>query len=345
MILTLSAPGCGAHPEAWRFSSAPQGPSLAWFRSLTQTAERGGLDAILFDGAWGPAGAFTLDPVPLIAALASSGKQIGLAAAIALDHAEPFNIARSFAAIDRLTAGRSAWIATMGTGRPSDFAHVPVRDVASARARAAESISVVRKLWDSWEDEAIVMDKPSGRFSDPDFIHPINHSGKYFSVRGPLNAPRPLQGNPPVIQRAASAEGVALARESADVLIAPVTEASMLASIRRGLDSRARLLVRLAIVLAPTDAEARARIETLGSPLEGLSFVGTPDGLVVRLAELSKLCDGVDLWPAVLPTDLDLLADQVVPKLRAAGLRPATYQGPTLRENLQLPRPRSQFAA
>jgi N-acetyl-S-(2-succino)cysteine monooxygenase len=345
MILTVSAPGCGAHPEAWRFSSAPDAPSLAWFRTLTQTAERGGIDAILFDGAWGPAGPFTLDPVPLIAALASSSRHIGLGAAIALDHAEPFNIARSYAAIDRLTAGRSAWIATIGTGRLADFGHVPPLAPADGRQRAAENIAVVRKLWDSWEDEAIVLDKPNGRFSNPDFIHPINHSGPYFTVRGPLNAPRPLQGNPPVFQRDTSTEGLALARETADVLIAPVAEASALADVRRAIGERPRLLVRLAVLLAPTDAEAQARDADLGGALEGLSFVGTPDGLVARLAELSTLCDGVDLWPAVLPTDLDRFVDQVSPTLQAKGLRPALYQGRTLRENLRLPRPRSQFAA
>jgi alkanesulfonate monooxygenase SsuD/methylene tetrahydromethanopterin reductase-like flavin-dependent oxidoreductase (luciferase family) len=345
MLLTVSAPGCGAHPEAWRFSSAPQAPSLAWFRSLTQTAERGGLDAILLDGAWGPAGPFALDPVPLIAALASSSKQIGLGAAIALDHAEPFNIARSYAAIDRLTAGRSAWIATMGTGRAADFDHAPVLPLSGRWGRAAESITVVRKLWDSWEDEAIVLDKPNGKFSNPDYIHPINHSGQYFSVRGPLNAPRPLQGNPPVFQRDISTEGLALAHKTADVLIAPVADPSALAGIRRGLGDKARLLVRLAVLLAPSDADAKVRAKELGGALDGLSFVGTPDGLVARLAELSQLSDGVDLWPAVLPTDLDLLVDQVVPKLRAKGLRPATYQGRTLRENLSLSRPRSQFAA
>ncbi|MBV8391656.1 MAG: LLM class flavin-dependent oxidoreductase [Alphaproteobacteria bacterium] len=345
MLLTVSAPGCGAHPEAWRFSSAPKAPSLGWFQSLTRTAERGGLDAILFDGAWGPAGPFMLDPVPLIAALASASKHIGLAAAIALDHSEPFNIARSYAAIDRLTAGRSAWIATMGTGCPSDFGHAPKRDAATSRARAVECIAVVRKLWDSWEDEAIVLDKPNGKFSNPDYIHPINHAGEHFTVRGPLNAPRPLQGNPPVIQRDAGPEGLALARETADVLIASVADASALAGIRRGLGDRAKLLVKLSVLLAPSDVDATARAKELGGALDGLSFIGTPDGLAARLAELSALCDGVDLWPAVLPTDLDLLVNQVVPTLLPKGLRPASYQRRTLREHLGLPRPRSQFAA
>jgi N-acetyl-S-(2-succino)cysteine monooxygenase len=344
MILTVSASGCGAHPDAWRFSSAPYAPSLAWLRSLTQTAERGFVDAILFDGAWGPAGPFAMDPLPLIAGLASSSKHIGLGAAMALDHAEPFNIARSFAAIDRLTAGRSAFIATMGTERLADFGHAPTLEPAAGFARAIESICVVRKLWDSWEDQAIVLDKPSGRFSDPDYIHAINHVGKYFSVRGPLNAPRPLQGNPPIFQRGGSPGAAALARDSADVFIASVNDSAELTGICKEIGDRPRLLVRLAVLLDSTEAAAQARMAKLGGPLGGLSFVGTPDGLVARLLELSALCDGVDLAPAVMPVDLDLFVDDVAPKLRARGLRPAAYIGATLREHLLLSRPQSQFA-
>jgi alkanesulfonate monooxygenase SsuD/methylene tetrahydromethanopterin reductase-like flavin-dependent oxidoreductase (luciferase family) len=304
MILTVSPLSSGALPA----------PSLAWFRTLARTAERGGLDAILFDGQWGPAGEFRLDPMPLVVALAECCTRIGLAGAIALDHAEPFNIARTFAAADRLTAGRSAWIAATGTGRPGDFGHAPKRTVAERQARAAECIAVVRKLWDSWEDEAILLDKPNGRFSNPDRVHPINHAGPFFTVRGPLNAPRPLQGNPPVIQRDATPEGVALARQTADVFIAP--DASALPSIRQALGDRPRLLARM-------------------------SFAGASDEFAARLAELSPLCDGFD----IVPTDLDLFVNEVVPLLHKRGLRPAGYQGRTLREHLGLARPRSQFAA
>lgn len=345
MILTVSAPGCGAHPNAWRFSGAPPAPSLQWFRALTRTAERGGIDAILFDGQWGPAASFVLDPMPLIAALAECGTRIGLGGAIALDHAEPFNIARSFAAVDRLTAGRSAWIATTGTGRPGDFGHAPVRTIADRQARALECIAVVRKLWDSWEDEAILLDKPGGRFSNPDRVHRINHTGPFFSVRGPLNAPRPLQGNPPVFQRDTTPEGLVLARQTADVFVASVADPSALPPIRRALGDGPRLLATIVPLLAPTQAEADARAAVLDGTMPGLSFVGTPEGLAMRLAELSPLCDGFDIAPAVLPLDLDLFVDEVVPRLRARGLRPATYEGRTLREHLHLPRPRSQFAA
>jgi N-acetyl-S-(2-succino)cysteine monooxygenase len=308
VILTVSPRGSGTPPA----------PSLQWFRSLVRTAERGGLDAILFDGQWGASSAFTLDPIPLIVALAECSTHIGLAGAIEIDHAEPFNIARSFAAADRLTGGRSALIAATGTNRPGDFGHAPVRTVAERYARGAECIAVARKLWDSWEDEAILLDKPNGRFSNPDRVHPIDHAGTFFTVRGPLNAPRPLQGNPPVIQRDATPEGLALARETADIFIA--SDPSTLPAIRQALGDRPRLLVTL-------------------------PFGGKPETFAARLAELLPLCDGVDVAPAELPVDLELLVDAVVPLLRKRGLRPATYEGKTLREHLQLSRPRSQFAA
>lgn len=303
MILTVS-PGGG---------DAPPAPSLDRFRALARTAERGGLDAILFDGQWGPAAGFNLDPIPLIVMLAECTTRIGLAGAIEIDHAEPFNIARSFAAADRLTAGRSALIAATGALRPGDFGHAPRRPPAERAARATECIAVVRKLWDSWEDEAILLDKPNGRFSNPDVVHPIEHSGTFFTVRGPLNAPRPLQGNPPVIVRDGTPEGLTFAREAADIFVA--SDVSALVAIRRTLGDRPRLLARL-------------------------SYDGKPQTFAAQLAELVPLCDGVD----VATDDLEGLVDDVVPLLRRRGLRPAAYAGRTLREHLGLARPRSQFA-
>jgi len=308
MLLTASTSGSGASLA----------PSLDWFRTLVRTAERGGVDALLLDGQWGAGESFVLDPIPLLVALAECSTYIGLAGAIEIDHAEPFNIARSFAAADRLTAGRSALITATGARKPGDFGHALKHTTAERYARAAECIAVARKLWDSWEDEAILLDKPNGRFSNPDRVHPINHAGTHFSVRGPLNAPRPLQGNPPVIMRDASPEGFALARESADLFIAP--ESSDLAAIRRTIGERPRLLATV-------------------------PFAGKPQACVAEIVELSARCDGVDIVSATLPADLELFVDEVVPLLRARGLRPSAYAGKTLREHLGLSRPRSQFAA
>jgi len=208
MILTVSPPG----------SAALSAPSLSWFRALVRTAERGGLDAILFDGQWGPTPAFNLDPIPLIVALAECSTRIGLAGAIETDHAEPFNIARSFAAADRLTAGRSALIATTGAVRPGDFGHAPKRTDSERYARAAECIAVARKLWDSWEDDAFVADKARGVFADTSKLHSLNHKGEFFQVRGPLNIGRSPQGQPVIFQAGASGHGRDFAARRAEAV-------------------------------------------------------------------------------------------------------------------------------
>ena len=382
MLLTVSGAGCGAHPAAWRVTEAPPAPSLSWFRRLTTQAEHGGLDAILFGGSpWGTAvaasgltGTFEPDAMPLIATLAADGERIGLGASVPIDHAEPFNIARSFAGADRLTAGRTAWLADIQEKayRPGDFAHAAARDTATRYARAFECITVVRKLWDSWEDEAILLDKPAGLFTDSSRVHRIDHKGPHFSVRGPLNAPRPLQGHPIIVQSDHSAEGLALAGATADVFLAAVARPDMLSRLRRALGPRPLLLATIVPLLAPTQTQADARAGVLDSmvtgPLAaailadasqaggaarlawsmgGIPFIGTPAALAEWLADLfaDELCDGFHVAPAVLPMDLERFAADVVPHLRARSLRPTAAVGCTLREHLHLPRPRSQFAA
>jgi alkanesulfonate monooxygenase SsuD/methylene tetrahydromethanopterin reductase-like flavin-dependent oxidoreductase (luciferase family) len=339
MLLTISGTGYGAHPAASQFSPAPRAPSLPWFRSLTTQAERGGLDAILFgDNPSAP----PFDAMPLIAALAADNERIGLGAAVPLDHAEPFNIARSFAGADRLTAGRTAWLA--GLTNPS---------APAAYARAAECIEVVRKLWDSWEDEAILLDKQTGLFSDPARVHRIDHVGPFFSVRGPLNAPRPLQGHPIIIHNDSSAPGLALAAATTDLFLATTPTLDTLPALRRALGPRPAILATIIPRLAESQSQADARAAALDSLLTAaqlptaIPFIGTPAALADHLATLfaSGLCDGFHIAPAVLPTDLDLFTTHAIPRLRALGLRPAHYTGTTLREHLFLPRPRSQFAA
>lgn len=370
MHLTVSLTGSGFHPAAWHFSPLSARPDAAAVQAMARTAERGGLDAIFLGlpvelpaDAAARANTLLLDPLPLLGSLIAVTHRIGLGAAWTVDYTEPYHVARVFATLDHLAYGRTAWIATLfGTaalaariGRPAG----PDDPVAYC-VRAGEFIDVVKQLWDSWEDEALALDKPSGMFVDPERVYPIQHVGAHFSVRGPLNVPRPPQGNPVLVLRdpstpvarqfvASIADVVLTACASLPDAVARSRELHDLAANRA---QAPRVLSNVVVVLDDTETAARQRAATLDVLIPASSrgtahFVGTPDQLVTTLITWHEqnACDGFNLLPAVLPHDLNQLVDQVLPRLQQHGQRPATYHGTTLREHLALSRPRSQFAA
>jgi alkanesulfonate monooxygenase SsuD/methylene tetrahydromethanopterin reductase-like flavin-dependent oxidoreductase (luciferase family) len=350
--LTASLAGSGFHPAAWRCGPQPAFPAGRRLQQMAQLAERGGLDAVwLGPPRFGPAAVATgqvdatrLDPLPVLGSLIAGTTQIGLGAHWGVDGTEPFHVARVFATLDHLAYGRTAWI----VGLPADDADL---------ARAAELVDVTRKLWDSWEDEGFLLDVPTGRFADPARVHPIEHAGAFFTVRGPLNVPRPVQGNPPLVMTCpASAAGRRFAAATADVLLLDAATPDAAAARPAG---GARALVNVMAVLGETEAAAQQRADALDGlitpqlaaalhadgPCRTLRFVGTPDRLVDVFAAWAGSCDGFNILPAVLPDDLALFVDAVVPIARARGLAPAGAAGTTLRAHLGLDRPRSRYAA
>lgn len=219
-------------------------------QAMTRTAERCKLDAVIFAGT-------RLDPLPLMGSMIGITSRIGLAAGWTVDFTEPYHVARVFATLDYLSYGRSAWLVEMFDtdrllpliGKPPEAA-----GIASYCERAGEFIGVVKALWDSWEDEGFALDKASGMFADPDRVHPINHAGRYFTVRGPLNVPRPPQGTPPLIMRD-PADPVArqFVATQADVVL---TERQRVAGLRELVAGRdVRVLVD--IQGTPTNEELR----------------------------------------------------------------------------------------
>src|SRR5262249_42585694 len=151
-------------------------------------------------------------------------------------------------------------------------------DTTAYCARAAEFIAVVKALWDSWEDEGFALDKASGMFADPDRVHPINHTGPFFTVRGPLNVPRPPQGTPPLIMRdPADATAKAFVAKTADIILTDTTSADHVHALRALANGRnVRVLTNLCCTLAETEASARQRAAT-STPG---NFIGTPAQLV-----------------------------------------------------------------
>jgi alkanesulfonate monooxygenase SsuD/methylene tetrahydromethanopterin reductase-like flavin-dependent oxidoreductase (luciferase family) len=357
--LTVSLNGGGHHPAAWRVSNAPLPPNAKFIQAMARIAERGKLDAILLGLHAGP---LPLDPLPLLGSVIAVTRDIGLAAAWSVDHTEPYHVARVFATLDYLSYGRTAWIVRALEpdllmplmGRPS-----LVADPASWCRRAAELIDAAGQLWDSWEDAAFAVDKPSGMFVDPERVHPIHHAGEFFTVRGPLNVPRPPQGHPVLILSDPDTTiGKQFVAANAEVILvdnASLPEAlASYAAYRASAAEHGRkplIFSNLRIVLGETEAAARKRASDLDimSPAGPgpVRFVGTPEQLVEFFASWreQRACDGFNLLPAVLPFDLELLVDAAIPLARGGGLVRAEYGGSTLRDHFGLSRPRNRFAA
>jgi len=216
----------GHHVGGWRHPDAVAGgPNLALMQHIAATAERGKFDMFfLGDGfatGYGehPSTIGKFEPLTLLAALAMGTRRIGLAATGSTTYAEPYHVARAFASLDHLSGGRAAWnvvtTAYAKSGAVFGRQHPPH---AERYAMAEEFVEACRLLWDSWDDDAFVADKAAGLFVRPGSLHVPDFNGKYFSIQGALNVPRPPQGHPVLIQAGSSGPGQALAARIADVV-------------------------------------------------------------------------------------------------------------------------------
>jgi alkanesulfonate monooxygenase SsuD/methylene tetrahydromethanopterin reductase-like flavin-dependent oxidoreductase (luciferase family) len=354
LSLTLSLSLNGFHPASSQ--AAPPSPNGAGLYPIAEAAERASLDAIIL-GMPTDNDAMQLDALPLAGALIGRTRRIGVVAGWTVDFTEPFHVARVMATMDHLSYGRTGWLAEMfQTDRigPRIGRSLGVETPADYCERAAEFINAARTLWDSWEDEAFVIDKTSGMFTDPDRVHPIHHQGRFFTIRGPLNVPRPPQGNPVLVaEDPESVEARRFVASVADVVLTacPSFERALLRYRElRGMATQSpRILANLLVVLADTEPDAQRRAEALDAQApslwRGARFVGTPAQLVDLVAgwHAAGACDGFNLLPAVLPGDADLICRAVVPIAQERGVFRRAYTGTLLREHLGLQRPRSPY--
>jgi len=222
----------GHHVASWRHPESKTNEILSFelYRKLAQTAERGKFDMIFFadgyavhdrDGA-GIEQTVNVrpDPLTLLSALAVVTNHIGLTATASTTYNEPFHLARKFATIDHLSRGRAAWnvVTSSSEAEALNFSKDHHLEHSVRYERAEEFVEVVKKLWDSWEDDALLIDRETGRFADPTRVHDLNHKGKWFSIKGPLNISRPVQGHPVIIQAGSSESGKELAAKTAEVI-------------------------------------------------------------------------------------------------------------------------------
>ncbi|MFF9565117.1 NtaA/DmoA family FMN-dependent monooxygenase [Leifsonia sp. NPDC014704] len=288
----------GAHVTGWRHETARPDRHLTidHYKHFAQTAERGVFDTIfLADGLYfwdrHPSGVdhygqLRLEPLTLLSALSVHTKHIGLAATISTTYNEPYHVARALASLDHLSGGRAAWnlVTSRYDEEARNFGGDSHLDHSRRYERGEEFVRTVEELWDSWDDDAFPADKESGIFADRSRLRTADHRGEFFTVRGPLNIARPVQGYPVQFQAGGSPAGQHLAAVTADAVFAgyrPLPEAQ---AFYRGLKEQVGDAGRdpdafhILPTLQPVVGRTRAEAEDLAESL----LASTPDALIVE---------------------------------------------------------------
>jgi FMN-dependent oxidoreductase (nitrilotriacetate monooxygenase family) len=293
-------PGGGQHVAAWRHpdARADGATSLEYHIDLAKTAERGLFDAyFLADGLatngagreGGSAKIAGFEPLTLFAALATQTTHLGFIATNTTTYEEPYTVARKFASLDLISGGRAGWnVVTTATEQAAQNFNLDQQiSHADRYDRAREHVDVVKKLWDSFEDDVFLRDKESGAFYDPERLHDANHVGKHFRVKGALNVSRSAQGHPVVVQAGQSEDGRDLAAESAEVIFTAHQKIETAQEFYRDIKARAAgkgrnpdhvlIMPGVAPFVGRTAEEAREKYERLTDLIveaDGLALLG-----------------------------------------------------------------------
>lgn len=228
MHLNAFLMGVGHHEAAWRHprTEASRIFDAAHFQELARIAERGKLDAVFFADTLAVGHRLehnvttVFEPITLLAAIAAVTERIGLIATASTGYNHPFTLARAFASLDHISDGRAGWniVTSGGADEAANFGLDQIPEHGERYARAHEFLEAAVRLWDSWEDDAIVLDEASGTFAVPSRVHRVDHTGHRFTIRGPLNSPRPPQGRPVLVQAGSSEDGIAFAARWAEAV-------------------------------------------------------------------------------------------------------------------------------
>ena len=268
----------GHHEASWRLpGSNPRADfDLDHWIGLAQLAETAKFDslfladgpAIMGTGEFRPPG--QLEPLTLLTALSQATGRIGLIATVSTTYNDPYNLARRLASVDHVSRGRCGWniVTSAGADEAANFGLDDRPAHADRYARADEFLSVAKALWDSWEAEAVVGDKATGRYANPARIHQISHRGRYFRVGGPLNVERPPQGYPLLVQAGSSEDGKDFAARHAEAIFTAHQTYGRAREFYADIKARARMAGRdpdgvivlpgIVPYIGSTEAEARA---------------------------------------------------------------------------------------
>jgi alkanesulfonate monooxygenase SsuD/methylene tetrahydromethanopterin reductase-like flavin-dependent oxidoreductase (luciferase family) len=376
--LAVALDGTGWHPASWREPDARPADLLraGYWTDLVAEAERGLLDFVTIEDGLTlqfddptTADARTdrvrgrLDAVLIAARVAPRTRNIGIVPSAITTHTEPFHVSKAIATLDYVSTGR-AGVRVQVSASPLAAQHFGRRvipnptDGRELLAEASDYVEVLRRLWDSWEDDAEIRDVATGRFVDRNKLHYIDFEGARFSVKGPSITPRPPQGQPIIAALGHGDASHQLIATSADVGFVTPHDAAETTTVVDAIASRrpadlapARVFADLVVFLADTANEATARRERLDdrAGVEYTSdaevFVGTPAQLADVLQQRRAAgATGFRLRPATLPHDLVQITEGLVPELRRRAVFRDAYSANTLRGTLGLSRPANRYA-
>ncbi|MCG7208976.1 LLM class flavin-dependent oxidoreductase [Streptomyces arenae] len=391
--LAVALDGTGWHPASWREPVARPRELLTagYWADQVAEAERGLIDFVTIEDGLGlqsslygePDGRTDqvrgrLDAVLVAARIAPLSRHIGLVPTVITTHTEPFHISKAIATLDYVSTGR-AGVRVQISARPNEADHFgrrafPPFDLAELATpagqerlaehfdEAADYIEVVRRLWDSWEDDAEIRDAATGRFIDRDKLHYIDFEGGRFSVKGPSITPRPPQGQPLVTSLGHQTIPYRLIARGTDVgYVTPQDAAearAIVAEIRAEQEAAGRagdtvhVFADLVVLLDDDRAAAEARKDRLDA-LDGGAYTSDARIFAGTAAQLADLLEefaaegltGFRLRPAVLGHDLPRISRDLVPELQRRDRFRTAYQADTLRGHLGLARPTNRYAA
>ncbi|MGK2880400.1 MAG: LLM class flavin-dependent oxidoreductase [Mycobacterium sp.] len=353
--LAVALDGYGWHPQAWRQTLAADPAALPvtsgrYWSALARTAESGYLDFLTIDDTLAPQPgrkaavsprrlAGRADAVLTAARIAPATAHIGLIPVATVTHTEPFHVSKAIATLDFASHGRAGWQprVSFSEHEAALFGRRGALDGESLFAEATDAVEVVRRLWDSWEDDAIVRNVTSSRYIDRDKLHYIDFVGEYFAIRGPSVTPRPPQGQPVVAVLAHQPRVYAFAAAGADLVFITPTDDDSLQAIRDDVNEAGGEALRVFVdIVASLSTSPLAPGVTMSS--DALVFAGNADelaDLILRWHDTGIA--GVRLRPAVNAADLPVIVEQLVPLLQQAGrFRSAYLDGETLRQRLAL---------
>ncbi|MFD6224017.1 LLM class flavin-dependent oxidoreductase [Nocardia asteroides] len=313
----------GHHEAAWRLpESDPHAHTdIDYYVRLARTAERGKLDSIFFadspvlmgDPGRRPSG--KLEPTVILTAVAVQTSRIGLIATASTSYNDPFNLARRFASVDWVSKGRAGWniVTTAGADAARNFGLDDTPDHRVRYEKAAEFVDVATKLWDSWDDDAVLADKELGIHTDAAKVRKILHRGEHFRVDGPLNLPRSPQGYPLLVQAGSSEDGKEFAARYAEAVFTAQQTLDDAKAFYADLKARTaaagrdpdtiKILPGIVPIIGDTEEQARALDDELARLI-------SPEYARKQLAERFNLpVDELDLdseLPADLPTEDDI---------------------------------------